>query len=442
MKKRTVVKIISFLLAAVIVLFAVLINYYNEYNFYKTQVKYTYSRAFEELNSCLNNININLEKASYVTTSTQMNNIATSLFLEAKMAKQAFAQFPSGNSNYEMINKFLSQIGNYSVFLAKKVMDGGVIEETERQNLEKLNDISKKLSDEINLMHSEYNNSGSWDFQLSDEIQQEISDENIASAFTELEGALTDYPTLIYDGPYSDYIFLKESEMLKKAEPVDENTAREVAASALNIAAEELTLESMDEGVIEAYNFVYGEGAVSVSVKGGYLVYFRKYSAGGVGTLSYAQAVSKAQKYLSRNSEENFLATYYYADNGVCVVNFAAKNGVTVCYTDLVKIGVDLTNGEVVFYEGRGYLTNHKNRALETPANTVEQARAVLSPSLTEKSYALALIPTDGGYEKHCYEFTCTGTGGEEVLVYINIETLQEEDILLLIKDGGGTLIK
>ena len=358
------------------------------------------------------------------------------------MAKQAFAQFPSGNSNYEMINKFLSQIGNYSVFLAKKVMDGGVIEETERQNLEKLNDISKKLSDEINLMHSEYNNSGSWDFQLSDEIQQEISDENIASAFTELEGALTDYPTLIYDGPYSDYIFLKESEMLKKAEPVDENTAREVAASALNIAAEELTLESMDEGVIEAYNFVYGEGAVSVSVKGGYLVYFRKYSAGGVGTLSYAQAVSKAQKYLSRNSEENFLATYYYADNGVCVVNFAAKNGVTVCYTDLVKIGVDLTNGEVVFYEGRGYLTNHKNRALETPANTVEQARAVLSPSLTEKSYALALIPTDGGYEKHCYEFTCTGTGGEEVLVYINIETLQEEDILLLIKDGGGTLIK
>lgn len=442
MKRRTVVKIVSFLLAALVIMLVVLVDYYNEYNFYKTQVKYTYSRAFDELNSCLNNINVNLEKASYVTTSTQMNSIATSLFLEAKMAKQAFAQFPSGNENYVTINKFLSQIGNYSVYLAKKVMDGGVIEDSERQNLEKLNDISKKLSDEISVIHSIYNNSGSWDFELSDEIEQEISDENIASAFTELEGALTDYPTLIYDGPYSDYISLKESEMLKNAQTVDETAAREVAASALDISADQLTLESMDEGSIQAYNFVYGGGAVSVSVKGGYLIYFRKYSTDGVATLSYSQAVSKAQKYLARSSDENFTATYYYADNGVCVVNFAAKNGATICYTDLVKIGVDLTNGEVVLYEGRGYLTNHKNRALETPANTVEAARAVLSTALREKSYALALIPTNGGYEKHCYEFTCTGTEGEEVLVYINVETLQEEDILLLIKDGSGTLIK
>lgn len=442
MKRRTVVKIVSFLLAALIILSVILVNYYNEYNFYKTQVKYTYSRAFEELNSCLNNINTNLEKASYVTTSNQMNSIATSLFLEAKMAKQAFSQFPSGNENYEVINKFLSQIGNYSVYLAKKVMDGGIIEDTERESLEKLNVISKKLSEEINLIHSKYNNSGSWEFELSNEIEQEISDENIASAFTELESALTDYPTLIYDGPYSDYISLKESEMLKNAESVDEATAREVAAAALNINSNELTLESMDEGNIQAYNFIYGEGAASVSVKGGYLIYFRKYTTDGVATLSYSQAVSKAQKYLAKSSDENFTATYYYADNGVCVVNFAYKNGSTICYTDLVKIGVDLTDGDVVFYEGRGYLTNHKNRTLETPAHTVEEARAVLSPALTEKSYALALIPTDGGYEKHCYEFSCTGTNGENVLVYVSTETLQEEDILLLIKDGGGTLIK
>jgi hypothetical protein len=50
------------------------------------------------------------------------------------------------------------------------------------------------------------------------------------------------------------------------------------------------------------------------------------------------------------------------------------------------------------------------------------------------------IIPTKLGSEKHCYEFLCKGLNYEDVLVYINVSTLEEEELLILLKTDGGTL--
>ena len=39
-----------------------------------------------------------------------------------------------------------------------------------------------------------------------------------------------------------------------------------------------------------------------------------------------------------------------------------------------------------------------------------------------------------------CYEFACTGKKEETVLVYVNVETGLEEQILILMKDDLGVL--
>ncbi|MBQ1183154.1 MAG: spore gernimation protein, partial [Clostridia bacterium] len=52
------------------------------------------------------------------------------------------------------------------------------------------------------------------------------------------------------------------------------------------------------------------------------------------------------------------------------------------------------------------------------------------------------IIPTSGKTEKHCYEFDCIGVDNEEILVYVNVENLEEERILLVLKTDGGTLTK
>lgn len=83
---------------------------------------------------------------------------------------------------------------------------------------------------------------------------------------------------------------------------------------------------------------------------------------------------------------------------------------------------------------------NHTNRSFEAPSNDISAAREKLSPILSVESESLAVIPLDTMEERICYEFLCIGENEEEILVYINANTLEEEKILILLKTDGGIL--
>ena len=168
----------------------------------------------------------------------------------------------------------------------------------------------------------------------------------------------------------------------------------------------------------------------------------RKNRAVGESLLSYDQALSKAKSFLKNMQINNMIDTYFYTDNGVCVINFAYLDGQTICYTDLVKVGVAMDTGEIMMLETAGYLTNHTDRAFKTPEFTSEQAIEKIASDLDVSEVAIALIPTDAGGEVRCYEFLCRGEEDREILVYINVQTLEEEQIYILLKTDGGVLVK
>ena len=132
--------------------------------------------------------------------------------------------------------------------------------------------------------------------------------------------------------------------------------------------------------------------------------------------------------------------SYYSTSGGICTINFAYQQGSVTCYTDLIKVGVALDNGEVVLFDARGYLMNHQDRALSSATLTKEQAQEKLSPYLTVQSAGVALIPSDAGSENLCYEFMCKGKNDQKVLVYVNCQTGEEEQILILLETEGGIL--
>ena len=218
MKRRTVVRILSFLVVIALILVVVIFKCYKEMNFYKNQVRFTYSLALDELNTSIENININLEKAAYITTEKQINSIAVTLYTEAKIAKNAFSQISGVGLNRDGFNKFLSQVGNYAVFVAQKVTDGQQISEKDRENILKLGEISDKLSKDITDIGAEYNNSGFWSKELSNSVNSTLENSELNDFFSEIDENFTDYPTLIYDGPYSDYATKNEPQLLNDKE--------------------------------------------------------------------------------------------------------------------------------------------------------------------------------------------------------------------------------
>ncbi len=441
MKTRNTARVIAFCAAAVVVSAVFAVRSGQELKRYRLEVKNNYAGTLDTLNSGVNNIALILEKAEYVTTAKQLSLMSAQLLSEAEIAKAALASLPAGE-NLDILNRFLSQVGNYAISVSESLIGGEALDNQYTANISALKNTAQKISEAVSNSSIAYDNPSAWANDLDNRLEETVDKASLNSALDTLEDSLSDYPTLVYDGPYSDHILEKEPLMLENAQAVTESEALKKAAETAECGEETLFADGTVDGKIPSYRFSGDNVSVTVSRAGGYAVYMRKSREIGDYVLEYRQAVDKAKRYLERTGMSGFTETYYFTDEGVCVINFAYLDGKTICYTDLVKVGVAMDTGEIMLYEASGYLTNHTDRAFESAAITAEEAAKTVSPRLKIRETVLALIPTKGGNEKRCYEFVCETADKKEILVYINAVTGEEEDILVLLKSDGGTLAK
>ena len=440
MKKRTFIRVVSFLGAAIVVAAGMYVKETCKSRKYRQIIENNYAGAFDELSSSLNDISTNLIKISYVSSPKQMATYASEIYSQAQLAKGALYKLPTGENELSTVYKFLSQVGNYTLAVSKDVIGGKDVSDKQREELGSLSSAAKTITDAIEQSNIDYNNPEYWANEVDGKIKNAVEGSNLGSAFGELESNLSDYPTLIYDGPYSDHILNKKPLMTENAAEVSMQTALERAKDASG--EKKLVYGGMQNGKIDCYRFSSDNATVTVSKKGGYVVYMRKNRGVGGSNLSYGKMLSKAQNYLSERGFDNMTDTYYFTDAGICVINFAYLDGQTVCYTDLIKVGVAVDTGEIMLFESSGYLTNHTLRAFQSVDTSPDKAKEVISKLLTVDSVSIALIPTNGGGEVRCYEFSCVNEDGGDIMVYVNIKTLEVEQILILLKTDGGTLVK
>lgn len=440
MKKKTFIRIISFLCVAILVAAGFYVKEMFKSRRYRQIIENNYAGSFDELNSSLNDISTNLVKISYVSSPKQMATYASEIYSQAQLAKGALYKLPTGDNDLSTIYKFLSQVGNYTIAVSKDVITGKEVTDKQREELQALSSTAKAITDIMEQTDLDYNNHKYWAKEIDGKIKDALSEKNLGSTFSELESSLSDYPTLIYDGPYSDHILNKEPLVIKNAPEVSQNDALKTAIKATG--DKKISYQDMQNGKIECYRFGSDNVTATISKMGGYIVYMRKSRTVGDHNLSYDKMLANAKKYLADLGFENMVDTYYFTDSGVCVINFAYLDGQTICYTDLVKVGIAVDNGELMSLETSGYLTNHTLRAFESIETTSDEAAAAVSRLLTIEKTSIALIPTSGGGEVRCYEFACKNEDGGDILVYVNAKDFDVEQIYILLKADGGTLVK
>ena len=132
--------------------------------------------------------------------------------------------------------------------------------------------------------------------------------------------------------------------------------------------------------------------------------------------------------------------TYYMRMDGTLTANYAyEQNGITI-YPDLIKLKIALDDGEVLGMESTGYLNSHKElREISDTKIKEDEARKKVNEKLEITSTGMAIIPTKWNTEVLCYEFKGK-TGDNDFIVYINTETGEEQDILMIINTEEGTL--
>lgn len=404
-------------------------------------VNNSYTAAVEELAHSCEELSTVLEKQLYAGSGQVQQSLAVDLYKEASAAKAALARLPVAQLDLENTNKFLSQVGNYSLSLSKKLMDGEELSPEEYSNISKLFAFSKTLSDEIWTLEGEISG-GELTFDNNESMLADKEPPHVTEGFTDFEGGFDNYPKLIYDGPFSDNILEQTPRMTAEAEKVSRDYCLQKAAMALDMNVGDLSETSRIGGKMPGWRFSDEEGGVfcEVTEQGGYISYFLNMRNTGYEKISRDTALTNAKNYLGYLGMKSMDVTYYEIQNGVMTVNFCYEDTGRRIYPDLVKVSVAMDTGEILGYDARGFLVNHHQREYKNKLCPVNRAKEEVSPKLTVQTHRLAVIPTDGANEVLCYEFTCTSGSGRKVLVYINAETVNEEQVLLLEENQNGTL--
>ena len=439
------------MLSIIVVLFSIIVvlGIY----IYKKQVEYRqasenpYNMAFYEVVDYIQNVEVYLAKALISNSPESGAESLTNVWREANLALSYLTQLPINSHELENTSKFLNQVSDYSYSLYTKNLRDEELSEEDMNNLTELHEYSVELENTLNQLSADINDGRiSWG-ELTEKgtvaFAQQVS--NISQdSFDNLEQTFHEYSGLIYDGAYSEHVTKAEKVGLT-GENIDEETAKNKAIELFNNSnIKEVSSYGKSEGDINSYNFgiTFNDDSiatVSISEKGGHVIYMDKNREVSAEVISQEEADNKAKQYLEKNGFSNMKETYYLKQSGIVTINYAYVQDDVIMYPDLIKVKVALDNGEILGIETTGYLNSHTERKLEEPKVTVEEAKESLNDNLTIESEELAVIPTEWKTEVLCWEFE-GNVEGLDFIVYVNAETGKEEDILIITNTPNGTL--
>ncbi len=441
--KRKAVRIISFLAAFAVALGAwAIVSTVNAVKL-KNEIRVTEERALNLLGTYLDDINLNLQKAMYLKSDNMLSRVSVDLWRAGASAKESLSEITDSNTEVSALYKFLSQVGEYTLSLNEKIANNQELTKEETQNLNSLLKYSEVLAEKVNELKVGYEE-GSLDFREVKTTLQKADDEKLylGNELNDTTQALGDYPTLIYDGPFSDHISNKKSLVTDSLKKVSESEAKKKASEFLGIKEDELLFLNKTDNNMSTYTFYSQAYTISVTQKGGIVSSFITDKYASEIKLTTKSAIKKATEFLNEKGYNDIKESYYSTTDGIMTVNFSYyKNGITY-YTDLIKVSVSLDNGTITAFDATGYLMNHTQRDIPTAKYTLKQGASLLKENLTVLSYKKTFIPTEWETEEFAYEYHCKASDGKEVLIYIDPKTGEEVNILILLYTDGGVLTK
>lgn len=396
-----------------------------------------YRRAFTELCDNMDELQTALGKLRVVSSPTQNVLMLDDIWRLSGSCVSLLGQIPSSHLDTGELIQFITRVGDYSHALTKKALAGETAAEEDRSQLDELYKRCVEIAADLNER-----------LAIGDVPIAAITQDEFFTAGDDTYTSTEDvakFPTLIYDGPFSESTEKQEARGVT-GEEVDEAKAEEIALRLANLAAFESRGES--NGKIPAYDFhgTYEDGRevdVSITKTGGMLLWLMSSATGTAAGVPDEEKVDRVKQagleWLAKQGYESMEATYAQYYGGSALLNFAFVQDDAIVYNDLIKVWIDVETYDIIGADARNYLFSHTEREIATPALSQEEAEARVSVSLDIESEKLALIPVTPSSERLCYEFKgrCEG---EEYIVYIDAETGDEQQVFVIINTENGQL--
>lgn len=430
------------------IIFGLAVYSYRENKKYRIAKENEYNKAFYELVDNVQNVETYLAKAIISTSPEHGAETLTNVWREAGIAQSCLSQLPLTSSQLGNTSKFLNQISDYSYSLSRKTINNTQLSQEDLDNLDKLHDYSLQLENTLNQLSLDINDGritwGELTNKAAPAFAKQVS--NISQdSFGSLEENFHEYAGLIYDGAYSEHMTNPERRGLT-GDDIDEETAKNKVEEFISKdKIKKIESNGLTENAnIQSYDFIITTTNdeiiwISISQKGGHIISMNYNRDVTTEILSQEDIDKIAQNFLEEKGFKNMKKTYFTKRDGIETINFAYEQDNVIVYPDLIKVKIALDNGEILGIETTGYLNSHTQRTMSQIKVSKEEAKAKINKNLQIENERLAIIPTEFQTEIMCWEFKGR-VDDREFLVYINVETGKEEDILVILNSDEGTL--
>lgn len=392
-----------------------------------------FERLYRKVGDDINDMCNTMSKLEVAASPDRTLLLLADLWRLSGSASAALSELPEAHGNVGKLTSFITRAGDYAYALMQGVLNDRPLSADDTEQLSKMKEYCIKVSESIESRLE------------SGQLPTDFLDADGFYCETNESEGLSDIPTLIYDGPYSE-----TNELL---EPLADLGGEVSQDEALNRAKElfpdyEASYESLCNGRIPTHDIALsgekGEISLSLTKMGGLPLYFMGSPVGNRNDAPNDEETKRlheaAQTFLSEWGYGELHPSYAQYYEGSVVINYAAVQDGVVLYSDLIKVYVDRESFEVFGMDASGYCFCHRQRELNAPSLSQEEAQERLSLLIEVESVTLTLIPKTRSTEVLCWEFKGK-KGNDSYIVYINAETGAEEEIFLVINSEESDLV-
>lgn len=405
----------------------------------RTQLDNSYQRQFYRLVNLMENIEIKLSKLPVAQSGELRSRLLMDVWKDADDAQDQLGQLPLKLSTTDSTMKYLNQVSDYCRYLTTSDVRNRNLTDKEITTLNTLHKncvgLNKEMSEVGQLVLE-------GDISMAAELEnkaEKIDPGSMSGRISKMAETSIDYPSMIYDGPFSDAALVKKQVVTGPAKT--EAQCMEFVKKLFG--TQNVTRGSgLDSGPILTWGFIL-DGDVNKTVQitrnGGFLYNYDSYTEATEEKLDSEKLIQRAQDFINRAGYADMTSVWVQRSDGEATVNFVPLQDGILLYPDMIKINVNMETGMVTGADAMQYLSKHIKREIAPAIITETQARAKVFDKLNPNQGRLALAPNQVLGIKLCYEFSGKYEGSM-FIVYIDAYTGQEVDIFRVINSDNGEM--
>ena len=400
-----------------------------------------YSSSYYSMVDSVNNLQVNADKFETVASSSSQRAILKGMEQDCAYILAGLSVLPIDAQNSNSAIKFFNQVSGMCEAYITTLDKGESLTSEQLLLVDKAEYALSIIKSKLNT-HNDLVRKGNYEF-----IVEGVFDDKGVTQFSNSIGDLTsnevDYPTMIFDGPFSASLENKQIRGLSNEEVSKDDAYSYLKETVFKGQDVEINYVRETQGDFVTYDFKVVRDDVDyiaqVTKRQGLLLTLSGFAGIEDPNISSEKAQEIAIKFAEDVGFGKLITTWLEVKDNIVYINLAPTQDDVVLYPDLVKVKVDMFTQNVVGFEAKNYAFNHVKRNFEMSIGLAE-AEKELGFDYIILNTRKAIITLENEVEVAVYEFACERIGGL-YYYYVDANTGKIVEILKVVDSNGTPLL-